>query len=173
MIAQKSRTYHYAEVSFDPDSAMKHSGLDYMRALVAGEIGAPPSIGDTIGMSLPTDMEYGKVVFDAVPGDHLLNPMGFVHGGFAATLLDSAMGVAVHTTLDAGMGFTTIELKINYTRAILPTSGRLRAEGNLIHRGRRIATSEGRLVGIEDGKLYAHGTSSCLIFPLKTDAEVK
>lgn len=167
MTTLKTRSYEYAEVSFDPASAMKLSGLEYMRALVAGEIGAPPSINATIGMSYPSNLEYGKVTFEAEPGDYLLNPMGFVHGGFAATLLDSAMGVAVHTTLEPGMGFTTAELKINYTRAILPTSGRLRAEGSLIHRGRRMATSEARLVGIEDGKLYAHGSTTCFIFPLK------
>ena len=93
--------------------------------------------------------------------------MGAVHGGFAATLLDSVMGISVHTTLDAGHGYTTAELKINYTRAILPTTGRLRAEGKVIHRGRQIATAEGKLVGIDDGKLYAHGTTTCMVFPLR------
>lgn len=162
----KTRTYEYAEASFDPTSAMKLTGLEYMRSLVDGQIGAPPSICETVGMSYPADLEYGEVSVEAEPSDFLLNPMGFVHGGFAATLLDSVLGIAVHTTLDAGQGFTTAELKVNYTRAILPTTGRLRAEGRLVHRGRRMATSEGRLFGIEDGKLYAHGSTTCFIMSL-------
>ena len=89
-----------------------------------------------------------------------------MHGGFAATLLDSALGCAVHTALPKGAGYTTAELSINYTRAILPGGGRLRAEGKVIHVGRQMATAEARLVGDEDGKLYAHGKTTCFVFPL-------
>lgn len=171
MTAMLRRTYEYADVGFDPASAVRLSGLDYMRALVAGEIGAEPSINNTMGMIPPHLLEYGKTALEAEPGDYLLNPMGTVHGGFAATLLDSVLGIAVHTTLEPGIGFTTAELKINYTRAILPSSGRLLVEGNLIHRGRRMATSEGRIIGKKDGKLYAHGSTTCFLFPLKPTSE--
>jgi uncharacterized protein (TIGR00369 family) len=124
-------------------------------------------MADTIGMSPPFDLEYGKCAVEAEPGDYLMNPMGVTHGGFAATLLDSAMGIAVHTTLPVGTGYTTAELKINYTRAIMPTTGRLRADGSVIHAGRQMATAEARLVGVADGKLYAHGSTTCFVFPLQ------
>lgn len=164
-----TRSYDYDTETFDQSAAMRMSGLDYMRALAAGEIGAQPSIAATIGMSAPHDIEFGKVAFDCEPGDFLLNPMGFVHGGFAATVLDSALGISVHTTLEAGWGFTTAELKINYTRAIMPNGGVLRATGAVIHRGRRMATADARLIGVEDGKLYAHGSTTCFIFPPAKD----
>ncbi|WP_211089787.1 PaaI family thioesterase [Thalassobius vesicularis] len=165
-----TRSYDYAPATFDPTAAMRMNGLDYMKALAAGEIGAQPSIAATIGMSAAKQLEYGKVTFECQPGDFLLNPMGTVHGGFAATVLDSALGISVHTTLEPGWGFTTAELKINYTRAIRPDIGLMRAEGTVIHRGRRMATSEGRLIGVEDGKLYAHGSTTCFLFPL-TEAQ--
>ncbi|MFV0474341.1 MAG: PaaI family thioesterase [Pikeienuella sp.] len=164
--ARKIRSYEYAVAGLDHRAALSMSGLDYMRALVAGELGARPSISDTIGMSLPREIEYGRVVFEAQAADFLLNPLGVIHGGFAATLLDSAMGCAVHTALPAATGYTTAELKINYTRAMTPETGLLRAEGAVIHVGRRMATAEGRLLG-EDGKLYAHGSTTCFVFPLK------
>ncbi|WP_319824068.1 PaaI family thioesterase [Thalassovita sp.] len=161
-----TRTYEYARATFDPAAAMRMSGLDYMRALAAGQIGAQPSISATMGMSPARDLAYGKVAFEAEPGDWLLNPMGTVHGGFAATIMDSALGISVHTTLEPGWGFTTAELKINYTRAIRSDGGKLRAEGEVIHRGRRMATAEARLIGVGDDKLYAHGSTTCFLFPL-------
>lgn len=168
-----TRSYDYDSETFDKAAAMRMSGLEYMRALAAGKIGAQPSISATIGMSPPHDIAFGKAAFDCEPGDFLLNPMGFVHGGFAATILDSALGISVHTTLEAGWGYTTAELKINYTRAIMPNSGTLRAEGSVIHRGRRMATAEARLIGVEDGKLYAHGSTTCFIFSPTTDGAQK
>lgn len=165
--ARKTRSYDYAEPSFDPEMAMTLSGLDYLLALTSGRLGAAPSIGDTIGMSIPFDLAHGRASVEADAADFLLNPMGAVHGGFAATLLDSAMGVAVHTALPPATAYTTAELKINYTRAILPATGRLRADGTVIHQGRQMATAEGRLVGVDDGKLYAHGSTTCFIFPLQ------
>lgn len=161
-----SRTYEYAPSSFDRKSALTMSGLDYMRALASGQMGAPPSINSTIGMSSPFDLVHGQATIEADPSDFLLNPIGTVHGGFAATLLDSVMALAVHTTLPAGIGYTTAELKINYTRMILPTTGRLRAQGSIIHQGRQMATAEGRLIGVGDGKLYAHGTTTCFLYSL-------
>lgn len=167
MDARKTRSYEYAAPSFDVASAMTLSGLDYMRALASGALGARPSMIDTMGMSAPLDLDRGKAAVEADAADFLLNPMGAVHGGFAATLLDSVMGIAVHTALAAGVGYTTAELKINYTRAILPTTGRLRAEGEVIHLGRQMATAEGRVVSVHDGKLYAHGSTTCFLFPLR------
>lgn len=161
--ALKTRRYEYSTAGPDLGAVMRLSGLEYMRALAAGELGARPSISDTIGMSNPMDLDYGKVTMEADPGDHLLNPVGTVHGGFACTVLDSVMGIAVHTTLEPGFTFGTAELKVHLTRPILRTTGRLRAEGSIIHVGRQMATSEGRLFGVEDGKLYAHGTCTCFI----------
>lgn len=168
-MTSRTRSYDYEVATFDPAAALRLNGLDYMRSLVAGDIGAAPSIGPTMGMSVPHSLDWGQAAFDCEPGDFLLNPMGTVHGGFAATVLDSALGVAVHTTLEAGWGFTTAELKINYTRAIRPDTGPLRAEGKVIHRGRRMATAEARLIGQGDGKLYAHGSTTCFLFHLGDD----
>jgi uncharacterized protein (TIGR00369 family) len=168
--ALKTRTYAYSTATLDPESALAMTGLDYMRALASGRIGAKPSMAETVGMSPPLDLEFGKCAVEAEPGDYLMNPMGGTHGGFAATLLDSAMGIAVHTALPAATAYTTAELKINYTRAITPTTGRLRAEGSVIHIGRQMATAEARLVGLADGKLYAHGSTTCFLFPLQRRA---
>jgi uncharacterized protein (TIGR00369 family) len=102
-------------------------------------------------------------VFAAVPGPEHYNPIGSVHGGLAATLLDSAMGCAVHSTLPAGVGYTTLELKVNFTRPITSETGRILCEGTVVHRGGRVATAEGRVFAEADGKLLAHGTTTCLI----------
>lgn len=162
----RTRSYDYSVKTFDLDAARDKTGLEYMQSLVSGEIGAKPSIADTMNMSVPVHLAFGEASFLAEPADYHLNPLGTVHGGFAATLLDSALGCAVHTALPKGAGYTTAELSINYTRAILPGGGRLRAEGKVIHVGRQMATAEARLVGDEDGKLYAHGKTTCFVFPL-------
>lgn len=168
-----TRSYAYAPPAFDSAAAMTMSGLDYMIALAAGRIGALPSISSTIGMSPPVDLSHGRAAVEAEAADFLLNPMGVVHGGFAATMLDTAMGIAVHTALQAATGYTTVELKINYTRAILPANGLLRAEGWVVHQGRQMATAEGRLTGVADGRLYAHGSTTCFIFPLKPQSALE
>ncbi|ASM71391.1 MULTISPECIES: PaaI family thioesterase [Roseobacteraceae] len=165
-VTHKTRSYDYPMPAFDPVAAMQMSGLEYLQALTSGRIGAEPSIGPTVGMHIPHELGEGRAVVDATPSDFVLNPMGGVHGGFAATVLDSALGLAIHTILQAGEGFSTAELKVNYTRAMGPTAGRMRATGTLIHRGRQMATAEARLVGVEDGKLYAHATTTCFIFSL-------
>lgn len=164
--AARTRCYDYTTAGFDMEAARSMSGLDYMRALVSGEIGGKPSISDTLGMSIPFDLAEGRCSVEADAADFLLNPMGAVHGGFAAALLDTAVGCAVHTALPAGIGYTTAELKINYTRAITPEVGRLRATGTTIHVGRRMATAEAKLTGVEDGRLYAHASTTCFLFPL-------
>ena len=104
-------------------------------------------------------------MFQGTPKPAYLNPLGSIHGGWIATLLDSCMACAVHTTVPAGQGYTTVEFKLNCVRPVMPDTGPLRAEGKVINAGRTIATSEGRLVDAS-GKLYAHGTETCLIFPL-------
>jgi uncharacterized protein (TIGR00369 family) len=110
------------------------------------------------------EIEEGRVVFEGIPSAQYLNPIGTIHGGWTATVLDGAMAYCVHSTLKAGEGYTTIEMKINYVRPVLPSTGVMRCESKLIHRGSRTATSEGRLFD-ERGKLLAHGSETCMIFP--------
>ena len=139
------------------------SGLETLRAIFAGELPRPP-IGDTLDF-VPIRMEEGVAVFQGRPQIRHYNPLGTVHGGWFATLLDSALGCAVHSALPAGKGYTTLELKLNLVRALTEAVPLVRAEGKLVHLGRNIATSEARLAG-PDGKLYAHGTTTCLVFDL-------
>ena len=165
-VVSRTRTYEYRMADFDAPAAMTMSGLEYMRALAGGALGVKPSMADTLGMGLPKDLEHGAATIEAEAGDFLMNPIGVVHGGFAATLLDSVMGIAVHTTLPPATGYTTAELKVNFTRAVLPTSGTLRARGRVIHAGRQMVTADATLVGVDDGKLYAHGSTTCFVFQL-------
>jgi uncharacterized protein (TIGR00369 family) len=137
------------------------TGLEVLQAIAAGELPGAP-IAELLGFQ-PVEAEEGRVVFEAEPGPHHYNPLGTVHGGLAATLLDSAMGCAVHSTLPAGVGYTTLELKVNFTRPITSETGRIRCEGTVVHRGGRVATGEGRVYAEEGGKLLAHGTTTCLI----------
>jgi uncharacterized protein (TIGR00369 family) len=136
------------------------AGLDYLNEIVAGRLPAAP-LARVLGFAL-AEVETGRAVFEIEPMEFHYNPIGSVHGGVACTLLDSAMGCAVHTTLPAGTGYTTAELKVNLVRAITTVTGLLRAEGKVIHRGNRIATAEGFLRDRE-GRLYAHATTTCLI----------
>lgn len=138
-------------------------GLDLFKGLLAGKFPAPP-ITKTLGFSL-IEVEEGRVVFGYTPVFDHYNPLGSVHGGVAATLLDSVMGCCIHTKLKAGSGYTTVEIKVNYVRAMTDKTGPVRAEGKVINVGSRIATSEGRLTDAS-GKLLAHGTTTCLIFPI-------
>jgi uncharacterized protein (TIGR00369 family) len=133
-----------------------------MRALVAGELPRPP-IAVVMNMG-PIELEEGRVVFAGEPGEEHYNPIGMVHGGYAATILDSALGCAVHTTLPAGVGYTSLGLEVKYLRPIGRDTGRVLCEGTVVHRGRRQATAEARLTAEEDGKLLATGTSTLMIF---------
>jgi uncharacterized protein (TIGR00369 family) len=117
---------------------------------------------ETLGYDI-VEVSNGRAAIVAEPNGAHLNPAGTVHGGLSATLLDSCMGLAVHSTLDKGFGQTTLEFKISLVRAITPETGLVRAEGSVISRGRRISTAEGRLTDIE-GRILAHGTTTCLIF---------
>ena len=144
-----------------PQEVAGRSGLQLMQAMLRGELPYPP-IGDTLDFML-VEVSEGRAVFQGTPGPAHLNPLGTVHGGWYATLLDSAMGCAVHTMMPPGRGYTTAELGVNLVRAIGPKAPRVRAEGKVIHCGRQLATAEGRLVG-PDGTLYAHATTTCLVF---------
>jgi uncharacterized protein (TIGR00369 family) len=136
------------------------SGMDYIRLIFEGELPAPP-IADLMGFR-GVEFEHGRAVFEMTPGPQHYNPIGSVHGGVALTLLDSAMGCAVHTLLDAGVGYTTLEVKTNFVRPITADTGLIRCEGTVIHGGTRVATAEGRLTDAS-GRLLAHGTTTCLI----------
>jgi uncharacterized protein (TIGR00369 family) len=136
------------------------SGLEAMRLLIAGRHDAP-SIATTLGFAL-TEVDEGKAVFIGEPSDRILNPLGIVHGGFALTLIDSCTGCAAHTTLPAGLAYTTVETKVNFVRAITPATGPVRAEGRVVARGRTIITAEGTLTDSK-GKLLAHGTSTLMV----------
>jgi uncharacterized protein (TIGR00369 family) len=142
------------------EQMMAMSGIDMLRAMIAGELPAPP-IAQVLGFELVA-VDKGRAVFEGAAGPHLLNPLGSVHGGYALTLIDSAAGCALHTELEAGIGYTTVETKANFVRPV-PEDGRpVRCEGQVVSRGRTIATSEAYL-RTGDGKLLAHGTSTLII----------
>jgi uncharacterized protein (TIGR00369 family) len=140
------------------------SGLDLMRWVQKERPADIPSIGRLLGMRFD-DVDNGRIVISLDTRPDFANPLGAVHGGIAATLLDSAMGCAVHTTLPAGVGYTTLELKVNYIRAAQTDGTTLTAEGTVIHAGRRTATAEGKVTD-DRGKPIAHATTTCLILPL-------
>ncbi len=146
------------------ETLLQHDGLTFLRGLLEGKFPAPP-ITRTLGFTL-AEVEYGRAVFSGVPEARHYNPIGTVHGGFAMTLLDSALACAIHSTLKKGETYTTLEIKVNMVRPLTEATGLVRAEGRLIHRGRTLGTSEG---DIKDagGKLYAHATTTCMIFPAK------
>src|SRR4051794_27217485 len=137
------------------------SGLDFLQGIVDGDVPQAP-IAELLRFA-PVEVEHGRVVFAGEPGPEHYNPIGSVHGGYAATLLDSAMGCAVHSTLPAGSMYSTLELSVTLARPITADTGRVLAEGRVLHAGRRSATAEGRLTAEESGKLLAHGTTTCLI----------
>jgi uncharacterized protein (TIGR00369 family) len=139
------------------------TGLEQMQAMLAGELPFAP-IARTLDFSL-IEVSPGVALFQGRPGPAHFNPMGGVHGGWFATILDSALGCAVHTMMPAGRGYTTAELSVNFVRGLSPKVGRVRAEGKVIHCGRQLATAEARLFG-PDGTLFAHATTTCLVFEL-------
>lgn len=144
-----------------PEQAATRTGLQFLEAMLAGEFPMPP-IADTLDYLL-VEVSAGRAVFQGEPQFRHYNPLGSVHGGWFATLLDSALGCAVHSTLEAGRGYTTAELKINIVRPLSDKVPLVRAEGQVIHLGRRMATADARLTG-PDGKLYAHGSTTCFLF---------
>lgn len=146
-----------------PAVAAEAGGLAFLQGMLARAHPAPPFAETSdIWMTLA---EAGRVVFEADPSAKFLNPLGTVHGGWISTLLDSAMGCAVHSTLRPGHGYTTVDMSVTFVRAVLPTTGKLVCEGKIVHSGGRIATAEGRIHDAH-GKLIAHGTETCMILRL-------
>jgi len=142
------------------------SGLEFMQQMLDGKL---PHAAIAVPMDFVViEVAPGRAVFQGTPGPHLLNPLGTVHGGWFATLLDSALGCAVHTLMPPGRGYTTAELGVNMVKAITLKVPRVRAEARVIHCGRQLATAEARLVGA-DGTLYAHATTTCLVFDLPAE----
>lgn len=152
----------------DPDigiaASRSLSGLDFVRKIASGEIPKPPTF-ELIDFSL-VEAEFGRVVAEIVPAEFHYNPAGVVHGGIVCTLLDSVLGLAVLTRQAVGFGFTTLEVKVNFVRPISIETGPLLASGQVVHPGARISTSEGQLVD-RSGKLFAHGTATCMVLPYK------
>ena len=147
-----------------PDEVLARSGLSFLSAMVAGEV-PQPLICATLGFHL-AEVKEGYARFEGMPERRHYNPIGTVHGGFAATLLDSALGCAIFSLLEKGEAWTTLELKLNMVRPVSEHTGVVHAEGRIIHRGRTVATSDGTLKDSAD-KLYAHATTTCMIFPAK------
>jgi len=146
-----------------PDQMAGLTGLEQMQAMLHGRLPFA-SIAQTLDF-LIIEVGDGRAVFQGTPGPQHLNPMGTVHGGWFATLLDSAVGCAVHTKMPPGRGYTTAELSVNIVKALTPKVQRVRAIAQVVHSGRQLATAEGRLVG-PDGTLYAHATTTCLVFDM-------
>jgi uncharacterized protein (TIGR00369 family) len=146
-----------------PATLREMDGLALLRAIRDGDL-PPPPIATLLEFQI-VEIEEGRVVFAATPDGRVYNPLGTVHGGYVCTLLDSCMGCAVHSTLKAGQGYTSVELKVNFVRPLSEATGEVRAEGKVLSAGRQIATAEGRLVDAR-GRLLAHGTTTCLLFPL-------
>jgi uncharacterized protein (TIGR00369 family) len=146
-----------------PQQCAGKTGLEQMQAMLDGLLPFAP-IAKTLDFTL-IRVEPGVALFQGKPGSAHFNPMGTVHGGWFATMLDSALGCAVHTMMPAGRGYTTAELSVNFVRGLSPAVGRVRAEGKVIHCGKQLATAEARLFG-PDGTLFAHATTTCLVFEL-------
>lgn len=157
---QRSRTITWHDPLEMAATISELSGLERMRRVIAGEL-PPPPIAQLMNIRLVEAAE-GLAVFEGAPAEYHYNPIGMVHGGFAATLLDSAMGCAVHTTLPARVGYTTLEFKVNFLRPLKASTGSVRAVGRVLHSGRTTALAEGRLMAGD--MLYAHATTTCLLF---------
>lgn len=157
---ERSRTYGWEDPLPAADRAREMPGLEYLQAVASGEL-PPPPIGMTLGFEFAS-MSEGRAEFTVTPGEHHYNPIGTVHGGLVLTLIDSAASCAVHTTLPAGVGYTTLDLTTNFVRPITKDTGTITAVGTVIHAGRSIAIGEARVVD-DGGKLYAHGTATCMI----------
>jgi uncharacterized protein (TIGR00369 family) len=158
--SDRTRTVNWEDPRQLSDAARTLSGLEFLQKIVAREF-PPPPLAVLLNFDL-VELGEGHATFAVEPAEYHYNPIGVVHGGLAATLLDSAMGCAVHSTLSAGAGYTTLEIKVNFIRAMTGETGRVRCEAKVVHVGARTATAEGRVID-EAGKLYAHGTTTCLI----------
>src|SRR5277367_1256791 len=157
----RTRSFSWEDPAAIAEAGMSLTGMEYLGAIVDGTF-PPPPIARLLDFTI-VEVEPGRALFAMEPAEWMYNPIGSVHGGIAATLLDSCMGCAVHTTLEAGVGYTTTDLQVRYIRAMSDTTGRVLAEGRMVHGGRRTATAEGRLFAESDEKLIAHGTTGCVI----------
>jgi uncharacterized protein (TIGR00369 family) len=157
----RTRSFSWQDPAATAAAAIELPGLQVMQAIIDGTL-PPPPIARLLDFEV-LEVEDGRAVFAMEPAEWMYNPIGSVHGGIAATILDSCMGCAVHTTLEAGVAYTTTDLQVRYLRAMSDTTGRVLAEGRVIHRGKRTATAEGRLFVESDERLLAHGTTGCVI----------
>lgn len=157
----RTRTISWEDPHAAAEAGRSLSGIEYLLKIIAGEL-PPPPMGVLMNFQL-SEIEEGRAVFTVEPAEYHYNPNGVAHGGLAATLLDSALGCAVYSHLPAGVGYTTLEIKVNYLRPILHTTGQMRAEARTLHVGRSTAMAEATLTGADD-KLYAHATTTCIIF---------
>jgi uncharacterized protein (TIGR00369 family) len=160
MTDARTRTYSWEDPFALRDAMAGHSGLDLMQAMAAGQL-PPPPIAQTLGFRL-VEAERGRAVFECEPAEYHYNPIGIVHAGLAMTLMDSAMGLAFVTTLEQPVGWTTLEVKSNFTRALTVDTGTVRCTGTIVHPGRRVATTEARVEDAQ-GRLCAHATSTILV----------
>ncbi|MGC5004102.1 PaaI family thioesterase [Streptomyces sp. NBC_00353] len=159
----RSRTYEWEDPAVSAAAVGQTTGLEFVREIATGRLPGPP-IAATLDFTLD-EAEHGRVVFSLVPGEEHYNPIGSVHGGVYATLLDSAAGCAVQSTLPPGMGYTSLDLTVKFLRPVTVDTGRIRAVGTVISSGRRTALAEARLLDEKD-RLLAHATSTCMLFPL-------
>ncbi|MFE0677136.1 PaaI family thioesterase [Streptomyces sp. NPDC058867] len=159
----RTRTYEWEDPSITATAVGSASGLDLLREMLAGRLPVPP-ISATLDFTLD-EVDEGRAVFSMTPGEEHYNPIGSVHGGVYATLLDSAAGCAVQSTLPPGMGYTSLDLTVKFLKRITSDTGRVRAVGTVVSRGRQTALAEARLLDGRD-RLLAHATSSCMIFPV-------
>ena len=160
----RTRTLTWQDPMPSAGAGAEMSGLEYMKAIAAGEV-PPPPIAVTMNFSL-IEVSEGRAIFEGEPGEEHYNPIGVVHGGYASTLLDSALGCAVHTTLPKGSAYTTQTIEVKFVRPITRDTGRVRVEAEVVHGGRRQAVSEAKLVEVDSGKILATGTSTCMILEL-------
>ncbi|MEU9187372.1 PaaI family thioesterase [Streptomyces sp. NPDC048484] len=163
----RSRTFTWADPAVSAAAVGRGTGLDFLRDIVAGRLPAPP-ISATLGFDLE-EVEYGRAVFAMAPGEEHYNPIGSVHGGVYATLLDSAAGCAVQSVLPQGTGYTSLDLTLKFLRPITVDTGKVRAVGTVLNSGRRTALAQAELLDSTD-RLLAHATSSCLLFPMLSAA---
>ncbi|HET9980035.1 MAG TPA: PaaI family thioesterase [Ktedonobacterales bacterium] len=165
---ERTRTYRWQDPMATAAKFAAQGGLEVLRRVVAGEEPLAPIMA-TMNFTL-VEVEKGRAVFATTPAEYHYNPIGVVHGGVAATLLDSAMGCAINAALPAGTAYTTLEIKVNYLRPLTMTTGPVRAEGKVVHLGRRMAVAEGRITDAS-GKLYATASTTCLV--MAPDATAK
>ena len=161
--AARERTYSWADPQVFATAARELDGLDFFKQLGDSEL-PPPPINATLGMTL-VEVSDGRAVFELTPEEWHYNPIGTVHGGIISTLLDTAAACSVQSTLPLGVGYTSMDLNVKFLRAVTTDSGTLTCTGSVLQSGRRTALAEARLTDAQ-GRLVAHATSSCLIFPL-------